>query len=180
MRPLGSTNKNGYRLFGSVRCNQSSSITVSPPGMVGRISRFGWGDALDPVSPPTTRILPLGNRRLVGYQRPRCECFKTCTGTSLQSTHLKGKGIRVFLPIVGFAWIRIQRRSVEADPKSGSKRPTANVDHPRSLVWQDYTPLKKECSGEKKKQKEKEVADLPNKIHQSEYAFLLNIVPVTV
>ena len=75
---LGSTITKGYRLKGSVRASQSRGTTVSPPAGFGSISRFGWGLPLLPVSPPMTRIDPLGSIAAVGYHRPRYRIINDC------------------------------------------------------------------------------------------------------
>src|SRR6266702_97138 len=72
MRPLGRTWRKGYRLLGFVRSSQSMNNCVLPPGMRGRISSVGLAGAFEPVSPPTTRTLPLDRTSAVGYQRPLC------------------------------------------------------------------------------------------------------------
>jgi hypothetical protein len=47
------------------------------------------------------------------------------------------KELRIFLPIVGAIDARRSVGGIKSDTKSGSKRPTTNVQDPRGLVWKD-------------------------------------------
>lgn len=74
--PLGRTNTKGYKLFGSVRFNQSKNTVVSPPSGVGRISALGSGGPLLPVSPPMTITVPFGSTAAANYPCMNSNCSK--------------------------------------------------------------------------------------------------------
>lgn len=69
----GRTTTKGYRLFGSVRFSQSRVTTVSPPVGLGRISKFGCGGPLLPISPPITSTEPFARTAAVLYHLLRCQ-----------------------------------------------------------------------------------------------------------
>ena len=107
---LGRTITNGYKLKGSVRASQSRGITVSPPAGFGSISRFGWGLALLPVSPPMTRMDPLGSIAAVGYHRPRYGINKLMIVKTHWSNPPEDWGSCSFLPNRWYRWLQENHR----------------------------------------------------------------------
>lgn len=110
----------GYRLLGSVRASQSRVMTVSPPAGLGRISKFGCGGPLLPVSPPITSTEPFARTPAVLYHLPRCTGI--LNDQELQNAewkHLKFEKGHVLFPIIRSRHTLFSVGSVQADTESG-------------------------------------------------------------